>query len=124
MRLSRFDQWLTTEPDGPHALDDEVGPDHPDPCPECDWVGGHGRGCKLEGKHGRPLRNGGYCLLDEDHRGRCSSVTFYCDGCGKYRRSQPVAQVRNEHDGVVEAQLCFMCEHVRDEDASWRAQPS
>lgn len=51
----------------------------------------------------------GECVLDRDHRGRCSTVGFYCDGCGKMRRGQPVAQARNQWDGIPEAEFCFLC---------------
>lgn len=51
-------------------------------------------------------------MLDEGHRGRCSSRAFYCDGCGKHRRSQPAATVRNPWDDVVEGEFCFMCVSV------------
>jgi hypothetical protein len=54
------------------------------------------------GTCGRALRGGRYCTMDHSHRGRCSSVTFCCDGCGKQRRGQPAAQ---DEGGWY----CFMC---------------
>lgn len=60
---------------------------------------------------GRPLRTGP-CQMDEGHRGRHTTVAFYCDGCGKARRSQPVAHARNPWDGTAEASFCFMCVKV------------
>ena len=55
-----------------------------------------------------PLRYGGTCTLDKDHRGHHSGVTYQCDGCGKVRRGQPYAWAR---DGEYEHGLafCFMC---------------
>jgi hypothetical protein len=64
---------------------------------------------------------GGTCRLDEGHRGRHATVVFYCDGCGRYRRSRPVAQLRNHYDGTVEAQFCFMCAVVDVNQAQERA---
>lgn len=49
----------------------------------------------------RKLRDG-HCTMDKDHRGRCSTVTFVCDGCGKTRRGTP--DVQDE-----DIALCFMC---------------
>ena len=44
----------------------------------------------------------GYCLMDKGHRGRCSTVVFYCDSCGKARRGNP-----SYSDESVS--LCWMC---------------
>lgn len=44
----------------------------------------------------------GYCTMDKGHKGRHSTVTFGCDGCGKTRRGQPYRS--NE-----EVAMCFMC---------------
>lgn len=54
-----------------------------------------------------PLRDGP-CLLDVDHKGRHSFVTFYCDACGKRRRGNP-HQTAFDPDGVPDAHFCFMC---------------
>lgn len=54
------------------------------------------------GTCGRPLRGGRYCTMDHNHRGKCSSVTFNCDSCGKQRRGSPAYK---DIDHVV----CFMC---------------
>ena len=65
-----------------------------------------------ERTHLRPMRGGGYCTMDKDHKGRCSSVTFQCEGCGKTRRGRPEAthQVKLG-DGTVDDSFdfCFMC---------------
>lgn len=55
-----------------------------------------------------PVRGGGYCKLDPDHKGHHSTVVFECDGCGKKRRGSPAAYGR---DGEYEhgLQFCFMC---------------
>lgn len=34
---------------------------------------------------GKMLRDG-RCMMDPDHRGRCSSAVHWCDSCGKARR--------------------------------------
>lgn len=60
---------------------------------------------------GRPMRDGP-CALDRNHRGRCTTIAFDCDGCGVRRRSQPTSVARNPWDGEVEAQFCFMCTKV------------
>lgn len=46
----------------------------------------------------------GLCLLDKGHRGRHSTVVFYCDGCSKARRSYPASQ-----DNVSGVAFCFLC---------------
>ena len=60
----------------------------------------------------RPMRRYGSCQLDAGHRGRCSTVAHYCDGCGKRRRSAPESVARNQWDGEVEAQFCWFCVRV------------
>jgi hypothetical protein len=62
----------------------------------------------------------GPCQLNEDHRGRHTTVAYYCDSCGQMRRSRPVAQALNPWDGVVEATFCFMCVTVREAESSPR----
>lgn len=62
-------------------------------------------------KCNRPLRTGS-CQMDAGHRGRCSTVTFFCDGCGQTRRGYPYSAERNPHDGEVEVVFCFMCIRV------------
>lgn len=54
----------------------------------------------------------GQCTMDEGHRGRHTTVSFYCDSCGQTRRGRPVGQARNPWDDVVEAEFCFMCMEV------------
>lgn len=44
----------------------------------------------------------GQCAMDDKHRGRHTTVAFYCDGCGKMRRGRPV----QEDQDVA---ICFMC---------------
>lgn len=61
---------------------------------------------------GREMRDDTECSMDEGHRGRCSSVTFVCDACGKARRGQPDVVATNPWDDVVEAQFCWFCQNV------------
>ena len=56
----------------------------------------------------RRLRTGP-CSMDSGHRGRCSTVTFHCDGCGSTRRGRPVVEGYNRWDGLPEVAFCFMC---------------
>ena len=56
----------------------------------------------------RELRGGHKCLMDKDHRGRCTSVVFVCDVCSDTRRGQP-------HGSNGEVQWCFLC------DVEWNA---
>lgn len=58
-----------------------------------------------------PIRNT-TCQLDEGHRGRHSTVTFYCDSCGQRRRGQPEASAYNPWDGLPEADFCWLCVNV------------
>lgn len=53
---------------------------------------------------GHPMRDGP-CKMDEGHRGRHTTVAFYCDGCGKMRRGQPVA-------ADADVAICFFCMYV------------
>jgi hypothetical protein len=55
----------------------------------------------------RQMRTGN-CMMDKDHRGRCSTVVFYCDACGKRRRGQP-DQILRDSDGVPDGQFCWFC---------------
>lgn len=52
------------------------------------------------------------CKMEKDHRGRCSCVTFYCEGCGKIRRGRPAGQsVVRLGDGSIDDSFdfCFLC---------------
>jgi hypothetical protein len=58
-----------------------------------------------------PIRSG-TCQMDADHRGRHTTVTFVCEGCGKTRRGYPHAtQEVVLGDGSVDDifNFCFMC---------------
>jgi hypothetical protein len=44
----------------------------------------------------------GRCRLDKGHRGRCATVVFHCDLCGKGRRGSPAYQDEN-------VAACWMC---------------
>jgi hypothetical protein len=46
----------------------------------------------------------GFCLLDKDHKGRHSTVVFYCDGCERTLRGEAHASHRDE--GVA---FCYLC---------------
>lgn len=56
----------------------------------------------------RKMRGGKYCTMEKAHRGRCSSVTFYCDACGKQRRGQAHRQ-EFDINGDLLVQFCWMC---------------
>lgn len=63
--------------------------------------------------HDRPLRGGGLCRLNQGHKGRCSSRTFLCDGCGRILRGSPAATTPgggDPEDGTLE--YCFLCVEV------------
>lgn len=55
-----------------------------------------------------PVRGGGECKLDPDHKGHHSTVVFTCDSCEKTYRGRPHAYGR---DGEYPQGLlfCFMC---------------
>ena len=55
-----------------------------------------------------PVRGGGTCTLDPEHKGHHSTVSFTCDACGKTRRGTPHVYGR---DGEYPQglQFCFMC---------------
>lgn len=55
----------------------------------------------------RKMRDG-YCRLDKGHRGRCTTVAFYCDSCGRMRRGSPVAHIYDDN-GDPSTDHCFMC---------------
>lgn len=60
----------------------------------------------------RKLRGGDYCRMDKGHKGRCSSVTFCCDACGKTRRGQPYGWGPDEGGPDADPHglaFCFMC---------------
>jgi hypothetical protein len=57
----------------------------------------------------KELRGGwGTCQHDAGHKGRCSSVVFRCDCCGKTRRGTPTAWSR-DGEYVRGIAICFMC---------------
>lgn len=51
-----------------------------------------------------PEHHHGLCTLDVGHRGRHSTVSFYCDGCHKTRRGEPTIEDRDQ--GIA---FCWMC---------------
>lgn len=51
------------------------------------------------------------CLMDKDHRGRCSSVVFFCDGCQKTRRGIPAGYAYDDN-GDVDVVFCWFCQNV------------
>jgi hypothetical protein len=53
------------------------------------------------------MRNG-KCLLDPDHRGRHTTVAFYCDSCGKMRRGRPEAHTYDANDDPT-TDHCYLC---------------
>lgn len=71
----------------------------------------------------RPMRGGGTCGLYAGHRGRCSTVTFDCDGpCGKRQRGYPTSTARDS-DGVPVAQFCFVCTITAAREVGYPAPP-
>jgi len=44
----------------------------------------------------------GFCLLDKGHRGKHSTVVFYCDVCGRTYRGQPTYSDEN-------VSVCYPC---------------
>ena len=68
---------------------------------------------------GRIMQTGEACLMDPDHRGRCSASVFTCEGCGKTRRgSAHSTDVVRLGDGSVDDvfEFCFMCSVVEREE--------
>lgn len=59
---------------------------------------------------GKPLRTG-QCVLDADHRGRHTTVAFYCDCCGKMRRGSPDV-IGRDINGDPDIAACWFCTHV------------
>lgn len=62
----------------------------------------------LKFKCGSPMQDGP-CQLDPDHPGRHTTVAYYCDVCGRMRRSNPVGW-KVDANGEVDVAWCFMCE--------------
>jgi hypothetical protein len=59
----------------------------------------------------REMRDG-HCVLDPGHRGRHTTVGFFCDQCGLMRRGQPhtiVTQLMGDGYREPMAEVCFMC---------------
>lgn len=57
------------------------------------------------------LRGGFVCQLDADHKGRHTSVAFWCDSCQKYRRGTP-ARIECDGNGDPDVSLCWFCLNV------------
>ena len=53
----------------------------------------------------------GLCQLDRGHRGRHTTVAFYCDMCGKYRKGEPYRKYY-DINGDLDVVGCFMCQEV------------
>lgn len=51
---------------------------------------------------------GGLCEGDLGHRGRHSTVWYWCDACGRSRRGQPY-RVQVDANGEPDVEFCFMC---------------
>ena len=60
---------------------------------------------------GHPMRDGA-CQMIEGHRGRHTTVVFYCDVCGNYRRGRgiPIRQRISYDETEHVADMCFMCQ--------------
>ena len=59
---------------------------------------------------GKKLQTG-FCGMDEGHRGRHSTVVFYCDSCGKMRRGHPEGRALDSN-GDVDVEFCWFCINV------------
>ncbi len=59
----------------------------------------------------KPMRDG-YCQLHPDHRGRHTTVAFYCDACGHMRRGSTPAAVAYDVNGDVDVEVCWFCVNV------------
>ncbi len=59
----------------------------------------------------RKAMRDGSCVLDYDHRGRHTTVGFFCDSCGMMRRGTWEA-VAHDADGVVDVVFCWFCVKV------------
>jgi len=66
----------------------------------------------------KPMRDGS-CVLDYEHRGRHSTVGFYCDACGKMRRGTPEG-FAYDTDGVLDVTFCWFCVYVTARDEADR----
>lgn len=62
------------------------------------------RGWQAPFRYGHKTQHG-YCLLDKGHKGRHSTVVFWCDACGKARRGEPA--YRSE-----DVSVCWFCRNV------------
>jgi hypothetical protein len=63
---------------------------------------------------GHPMRDGP-CNMRAGHRGRHTTVAFYCDVCGTMRRGTPVPirQRISPYDTEHVADACFVCTERR-----------
>lgn len=70
------------------------------------WLAHPDRTClhPMRGWNADHRKQMGFCTMDAGHRGRHSTVTFFCDGCGLTRRGQPY---RTDNEAGV--QFCWMC---------------
>lgn len=59
------------------------------------------------------LLRDGQCVMDEGHRGRHTTVGFYCDVCGKTRRGTP-AGYAYDTNGDLDIVACWFCMNVED----------
>lgn len=72
-----------------------------------DWANPLVEMAKPESTCCRPMTTG-RCVLKLGHRGRHSTIGFYCDGHGRMVRGTP-AQTLYNGDGVPDVTLCFLC---------------
>ena len=57
------------------------------------------------------LMRDGFCVLDPGHRGRHSTVGFFCDSCSRMRRGTPAGQA-TDANGDVDVVFCWFCLNV------------
>jgi hypothetical protein len=59
----------------------------------------------------REMRGDRKCIMDKNHRGRCASVAFFCDACGKMRRGTPTGHSYDSNDDPT-TDYCWFCVNV------------
>ena len=64
----------------------------------------------------------GLCTMDKGHNGRHTTVSFWCDVCGKMRRGSP-AYVDVDADEYGKAQACWMCHGLPRQRDLWGWPP-
>lgn len=71
----------------------------------------------------RLMKNDRHCLLYADHKGKCTSQAFYCDGCGLWKRGRPVSHIYDSN-GDATVDFCWWCTHKDDPPHRRGSRPS